>query len=58
MKKSFKVTLDMPEGVSIMEICGYIVGSIRLMRGSYSKDDPIFELDRDTVKCTPIKEEF
>ena len=56
MKKSFKVTLDIPEGVNTMEMCEYIVRSVRLMRGSYSRNDPIFELDRDTVKCIPIKE--
>jgi len=56
LKTSFKVTLEMPEGVSILEMRKYIARSVRLLRGSYPIDDPMFELDSDSVRCTTIKD--
>lgn len=57
MKTSFKVTLEIPEGVNIVEINQYIVESIRgCMDHTRYPGDPIIDLNRDSVTCTPIKD--
>ena len=55
-RKSFKVTLDVPEGVSIAEMRDYIETAVRTWCGGGCPDDPIFQLDGDSVKVTQLRE--
>lgn len=59
MKKSFKVTLDIPEGVNIMEMRQYIIDSLKdSYIVGYVPRTSIKNLNSNSIKCIPIKEEF
>ena len=50
MKRHFIVTVDVPEGVTITEMAGYIHGAVRVEAGSLNPDeDPLFYLDRESI---------
>ena len=55
MKGKFKVTVDLPKGVTQVEMGEYIKQSIRTMAGSLHPDDPMFDLDRDSVKVSVFR---
>ncbi len=61
MKRSFKVTIVVPEGATIERCREYIEDAVGTMQGSlkpYSHEDgdgdPMSELDGDKVRCYPI----
>lgn len=55
MKKHFLVTVEIPNGVSVRDMQNYIRDAIQMWKGQEHPDDPIFNLDWDTVKVRPIK---
>ena len=48
--RTFKVTLDIPEGATISEVKDYIEDAVSSMKDCYSPEDDIFYLDGDSVK--------
>lgn len=50
MKRNFIVTLEIPEGCTVEDVCEYIEESIRVHKGG---KDPIFDLDGKSVKVRP-----
>lgn len=56
MKKqlSLRVTLKVPAGLTTREMVDYVRYAVSTLRGSYSPDDPIFDLDPDSVRVVPI----
>lgn len=50
MKKRFVVELEMPEGVSATEMKAYIDDAVACMKGTYSPEDSIFYLDRESIR--------
>lgn len=46
---SYVVTLMRPEDVSDAEMKEYIWNAVGTWKGSYNPDDPLFDLDGDTV---------
>lgn len=55
-KTSFKVTLQIPEYATLSDVKEYIIDAVRTWKGQCHPDeDPMFELDGDSVRCTLIK---
>ena len=52
MRRSFKVSVEMPEDVSVDEMQQYIAQAVGGWCKGCDPDSPIFELDRDTVVVT------
>jgi hypothetical protein len=50
MRRSFRVSLEMPEDVSVDEMQQYIADAVGSWCKGCDPDSPIFELDRDTVR--------
>lgn len=50
MKVSYIVTLELPADVGIEEGAAYIRDEVRAGCGGRSPDDPLFHLNRDSVK--------
>jgi hypothetical protein len=50
MKHSFRVILDLPSGVSLSEMRHYIEEAIKTSIGQLPPEDPLFYLDRSSVK--------
>lgn len=46
----FGVTVEMPDGVTSRMMVEYIEDAVATLRGSFSPDDPLFDLDPDSVK--------
>jgi hypothetical protein len=55
MKRSFIVTLDLPNGTTAGQMAGYIEDEIKANIGQYHPDDPIFQLDRSSVSVRVMK---
>jgi hypothetical protein len=51
---NFKVSLELPAGVKAKALQEYIADAVRAHRGGLRPSDPLFDLDRDTVKVTRI----
>lgn len=54
MKRSFTVTLDMPPECTVGYMAEYIQEAVQSMVGSKMPEDPIFELDRESVVVNSI----
>lgn len=54
MKKEFKVTIAIPEGMSVSDMVDFIHDAITFMPGGYHPDDPRFSVDRDSVKVVRL----
>lgn len=52
MKQRFVVEVDIPSGVSVQEMKDYIFGEVRAGIGGLPPEDPLFHLDRTSVKVT------
>jgi len=50
--KTFKVTLEMPYGVSSGDMQAYIETAVRCWKGSLHTDDPMSDLDRHSIEVT------
>lgn len=46
----FTVRLEIPEGATIADVRNYIEDSVRVTKGCYAPDDPIRDLDADSVR--------
>jgi hypothetical protein len=57
MKKSFTVSVEMPEGVTVLDMQRYIREAVQYWKGGLHPDDPLFELDYRKVFVRPVKEE-
>lgn len=54
MKKSFRVTLNVPEGATVTDIKNHIRDAVSTVGGLHP-DDPLFGLDRESVKVVSIE---
>lgn len=54
MKRSFLVKLDVPEGCTLPEMAGYIENAVATWKGQLHPDEPLFDLDGDSVKVKSI----
>lgn len=52
MKAKFTVTLDMPEGMSKGDMKQYIEDAVKSWAGCYPPNEPVFDLNRNSVKAT------
>lgn len=50
-RRAFVVVLDVPEGAKISDLRAYVEDAVATWCGSLAPDDPIFELDGDTVRA-------
>lgn len=49
-KRSFIVTLDLPRGVGVRQMVQYIRTEIKANIGRLDPEEPLADLDRDSVK--------
>jgi hypothetical protein len=56
LNRSFIVSLDMPRGVTVPEMQQYIESAVRVWKGQLMPEQPIFDLDADSVQVTPVKQ--
>lgn len=57
MKKYFKVGVVMPEDVTTTDMVDYIREAVQTWKGQlHPVEDPLFDLDRETVSVVPLKE--
>jgi hypothetical protein len=54
MKRQFVVTLDMPKGVTADEMATYIEESVAVWKGHMDPDEPLFDLDGDSVRAKAV----
>lgn len=54
-KKSFKVTVAIPDGVGIKDMQDYIKEAVQTWYGQLHPDNPLYNLDYKTVTCVPIR---
>lgn len=54
MKRKFVVKLDIPEDVTLWEMEAYIAVAVRSWRGSLHPEDPLFDLNPETVRVKRI----
>ena len=47
---SFRVSVDVPESVTIAEMTNYLLTEIKAGKGNRLPPDPICDLDRDSVR--------
>lgn len=57
MKVNFLVSVELPDGVDISEMRDYVLDAVTTMVGSYPLDDPMFDLDRESVVVVTVNEE-
>jgi hypothetical protein len=50
-RREFVVRLDMPEGVTALEMEGYIEDAVACWKGRCGPDDPIYNLDGKSVRA-------
>lgn len=50
MKQSVEVEANVPEGVTIGEWITYVRESVMTLKGAFHPSDPLFYLDRASVK--------
>lgn len=53
--KQFRVKIAIPEGVSVVEMKEYIRESVSSWAGSLHPDEPLFDLNRKSVKVTSLR---
>ena len=53
-KTRFLVTLDLPPKVTLKQMAAYIANEVKCGVGQMMPDEPLWNLDRDSVKVTPI----
>ena len=54
MKRAFQVTLEMPRGVKVGEMSDYILDAVQTWKGQLHPDDPLFDLDYETVRVVSL----
>lgn len=57
MKVNFLVSVELPDGVDISEMRDYVLDAVTTMVGSYPLDDPMFDLDCESVVVVTVNEE-
>lgn len=53
-KEQFKISLVRPEGVTKAEMEIYIIDAVKNLSGSFSPSNPLFDLDRSSVRVSTI----
>lgn len=54
-RRSFRVTVTIPDGVSVAEMRAYIREAVQTWCGSFDpENDPLFDLDYDSVKVVAL----
>lgn len=56
MKAKFIVEIDIPRGMSVDQMRKYITTAVVCDCGGYAPEDPIYHLDRESVKVKILKE--
>lgn len=56
MIKHFKVSLDVPVGVTTTEVKEYIMNSVASWKGQLHPENPLINLDPESVKCSSLKD--
>lgn len=56
MNRSFIISLDMPKGVTVPEMQQYIDSAVRVWKGQLPPEEPMFNLDRDSIRVTVVKQ--
>ena len=46
----FTVSVDIPVGVTAVGMTAYIAEAVQGWRGGFHPDDPLFDLDRNSIK--------
>ncbi len=46
----YVVAVERPDGVTHAQMADYIEDAVRTFKGGLSPDDPLFDLDKDSVK--------
>ena len=46
----YTVSVEKPEGVTHAQMVGYIEDAVRTFKGGLFPDDPLFDLNKDSVK--------
>lgn len=57
MRRSFIVSLEMPEGVTPIQMAAYIEREVACGRGGREVNAPLLGLDGDTVSVEPVADE-
>lgn len=52
--RQFLVTIEIPRGATVEEMRTYIWDAIVTLKGGLSPDDPLFDIDRDSIKVQKI----
>lgn len=52
--RQFIVTVDVPKGVTLPEMCDYITEAVGVWKGQLHPDERLFDLDGDSVKVKSI----
>jgi len=55
MKMSFLVELEIPAGVSVEDACAYVKNAVATECGSFNPQNPLFHLDRRSVRAVYVK---
>lgn len=50
----FVVTVELPEGVTVAEMTGYIDRAVSCRKGGMDPDSPIYDLDGKTVRVRHV----
>lgn len=45
-----QVSFDIPEGSDRESLVAYVIDAVACMKGAYHPEDPIFDLDGDSVR--------
>lgn len=53
--EKYVVTLERPSGVTKTEMKAYIEEAVSAWNGSFRPEDPLFDLDRDSVHVTSLR---
>lgn len=51
-KRKFTVEVEIPEGCTVTEMKEYIRLAVRCWAGGMDPEDPIYDLDKDSVKVS------
>lgn len=54
MRREFVVSVDMPDGVKVAEMAGYIGDAVATYKGCLDPDEAIYGLDGNSVKVRPV----
>lgn len=56
MNRAFIVSPDMPRGVTVPEMQEYINSAVRVWKGQLFPEEPLYNLDRDSIHVTAVKQ--